>query len=355
MDVRKDIMKHRSVVGVVVGLLTCLLTLIAAEIFLFFFHPISYQKIPTGEGNKIWRELLHQSSSIPGLKYELTPNYDHKLWGVIVKTNSYGMRDDEPILSSDESLKRIIVCGDSYTFGFGVSGEETYSNVLEARLNEMSQDMQYEVLNMGVSGYCTQDQTLLLINKGLPWDPDLVIIGYVLNDPEVEALQPLQHYFQEPRWWQHSNVLRLVAHSKFRMAVNNLGDGNYIRYLHSPEQYKWQSVLTAFEEIRVATAEKDIPVLILIFPMVRKIEDWSKYPYRDLHQQVASAVKLNGFSVIDLYDVFSQHPINTLIFDDGHPNKLGHSLTAGAIQGWFLKNRDLIHLQTDKKLNLVNA
>jgi lysophospholipase L1-like esterase len=323
--------------GVFVGVLICLFTLIAAEIFLFFFHPISYQQIPPRKGNNIWRELIHQSSSIPGLKYELTPNYNHRLWGVVVKTNSYGMRDDEPILSNDKSLKRIIVCGDSYTFGFGVSGEETYSNVLEERLNERSQDLQYEVLNMGVSGYCTRDQALLLINKGLSWNPNLVIIGYVLNDPEVEALQPLQRYFQEPYWWQHFNVLRLIAETKFRLDVNRLGNGDYTRYLHSPEQYRWQSVLTAFEEIRVATAEKDIPVLILIFPMMKGTKDWSEYPYHDLHQQVASAAKLKGYSVVDLYDVFSQHPIDTLSRADGHPNKLGHSLTAGAIQEWFMK------------------
>jgi lysophospholipase L1-like esterase len=344
MDVFRDFIKHRSVIGVVVTVMTCLLTMIAAEIFLAFFHPISYLKIPPRESNHIWRDLIHhQPSSIPGLNYELTPNYSSRLWGVVVKTNSYGMRDDEPILSNDKSLKRIIVCGDSYTFGFGVSGEETYSSVLEERLNETSQDLQYDVLNMGVTGYCTRDQALLLINKGLSWDPKLVIIGYVLNDPEVEALQPLHRYFQEPYWWQHFNVLRLIAKAKFRLDVNRLGNGDYTRYLHSPEQYRWQSVLTAFEEIRVATAENNIPVLILIFPLMKGIEDWSEYPYRDLHQQVASAAKLKGYSVVDLNDVFSQHPINTLMRRDGHPNKLGHSLTAGAIQEWFLKNRDLIH------------
>ena len=129
---------------------------------------------------------------------------------------------------------------------------------------------------MGVSAYCTRDEALLLIHRGLSWNPILVIIGYVLNDPEVEALQPLQRYFHKPRWWQHFHIFRLVSSARFRWDIRRLGAGDYLHYLHSPGQYKWQSVITAFEDIRAATAEKGIPVLLLIFPMIKGIDSWSQ-------------------------------------------------------------------------------
>ena len=290
----------------------------------------------------VWRELIHQPSSIQGLTYELAPDCSQFSHGALVKTNSYGMRDDEPVPLGEKLVQRIVVCGDSYTFGFGVAGEEAYPNVLEKRLNEMSLESHYDVLNMGVTAYCTRDEALLLIHRGFSWNPILVIVGDVLNDPDCGPQQPLRRYFQEPRWWQHSNILRLVAGVRYRREVKRLGNGDYIRYLHSPEQEKWQKVLAAFEDIRAATIARDIPVLLLVFPMIKEITTWSEYPYFDLHQQVAAAGKSMGFDVIDLYDAFSQHSIDSLRLAEGHPNSRGHALTAEVIEEWLVEESGLV-------------
>ena len=86
--------------------------------------------------------------------------------------------------------------------------------MLERLLNGGATGGPFEVLDLGVGGYSTRDEALTLESKGMRWNPKLIVIGYVLNDPESEPIQPMQSYFQEPSWWQHSALLRMLARCK---------------------------------------------------------------------------------------------------------------------------------------------
>jgi GDSL-like lipase/acylhydrolase family protein len=310
-------------------------TLLMAELFFHFIHPIPYRRPPIPIPEDSWHRLLHRPSSVPGLAYELIPNREQFSRGALIRTNSFGMRDDEPRPGTDETLHRIVVLGDSYTFGFGVPGEATYSNVLERLLNEKSKAKQFEVLNFGVGGYSTHDEALVLEYKGMRWNPEMVILGYVLNDPEIDPIQPLQQYYQKISWWQYSNVLRLVARVKNYLDVMELGDGDYIKYLHA-DRRKWRSVLQGFDKIASLARERKIPVLVLIFPLMRT--PWAEYPYRNLHQQVANAAKGKGLYVIDLYAPFLRYTPEELrvSLEDEHPSSLAHQLTADAVYEWMV-------------------
>ncbi len=77
-----------------------------------------------------------------------------------IKTNSEGFRDSEHNLKKPKGVFRIIVLGDSFTYGLGVEAEETYSKILEKILNEASvrRDIRYEVFNMGIAGIGTLEE-----------------------------------------------------------------------------------------------------------------------------------------------------------------------------------------------------
>ena len=72
------------------------LSLIAAEVLLYVFHPVYFRAPLERLPNDVWRELLHRRSPISGLSYELSPNREKYSHGAVIKTNSLGMRDDEP-------------------------------------------------------------------------------------------------------------------------------------------------------------------------------------------------------------------------------------------------------------------
>lgn len=319
-------------------------SLVLLEMGLRLFRPINYGK------PEVWQrefKLMHEPSAIPGLAYDLAPNQELVFPpGVPVKTNSYGMRDRERTLQKSPGTVRIAAIGDSFTFGFGVPAKESFPSVLEGMLNESSRDAggRYEVLNFGVSGYCSRDEALVVKYKALAWNPDVVVVAYVLNDPETDPMQPLHRAFDAPRWWRYSHLFRLIGRGVNNWNIRRLGGGDYYRYLHAEGQPKWQSVVQAFQDIREATSPGGIKVMVVIFPEVADkswASSWARYPYPQIHKQVGDLAVKNGFEVLDLLDAYAGRVPRDLFLAgvDDHPNREGHRLAARAIYDKLLADR----------------
>jgi len=99
----------------------------------------------------------------------------------IIRINSMGFRDREFTLEKPDGVKRILVFGDSFVFGVGVDQSHLFSTRLEELLNASS-SRRFEVINMGVSGYSTDQEYLLFRELGKALDPDLVILVVCYND-----------------------------------------------------------------------------------------------------------------------------------------------------------------------------
>lgn len=312
------------------------LVLVGTEFALTLFFPTKYLAAPTQALSDVFKTILHQPSTVPGLSFELSPNRQKKYKGIWIRTNSLGMRDTEKLPIASDAVSRIVVLGDSFTFGYRVSGDSSYPSVLEQKLNQGAIETRFEVLNLGVCGYNTRDQAIVLEHKGLPWRPDLVVLGYVLNDPETDPVQPLTRYFHEPALWERSNLARLAAKAWRDLNVRQWGQGDYYQYLHAQGHPKWESVVAAFEDIRELTENRQIPVLVVIFPE-KPDRRWQKYSYAGIHNQVAETARAKGLAVVDLLEAFSQYPARTMRvrFGDPHPSPQAHAVAAGAIYDWI--------------------
>ena len=340
--------------GVVLATATLLIAFAAAEAFTRQFLHEEYLELsqgsaadPRDSGAQLDEgvetvAMLHRRSAVPGLVYELVPDQGKLVEGIRYSTNSYGMRDGEPLPPSDRSMNRVVVLGDSFTFGFRVEGIHSFPSQLENMLNLERTDRLIDVLNLGVDGYSSRDEALVLEHKGLLWQPDLVIVGYVLNDPELDPIQPAHRRFGESAIWQRSNLLRMAAKVRNGWEIQRLGGGNYYRYLHAQGYPKWQSVVEAFARIRELTVERDVPVLLVVLPQ-NPSGAWQDYPYRDIHRQVAREARSHRFSVIDMLGEFSNHRSRSVRVrrHDGHPNRFGHRLIAEAIYQWMQDNTAL--------------
>lgn len=252
--------------------------------------------------------------------------------GTVIRTNRHGMRERDIPIEKPPEVVRIAALGDSYTFGFGVPGRRAYPRQLEALLGEGSGGARrIEVLNFGVGGYSTRDEAIVMRHRALAWRPDLVILGYVLNDPEDEPFQPLHAHFRPTQWWQRFALLRLVAEARWKWRIRRYGNGDYIRSLHADPRW-WGNVVSAFGSIRESARSAGSRVLVVIFPMNR-FEEWAEYPYADVHQQVAGTAAAHGFDVLDLLPVFAARRPSELRLtsSDAHPNEEGHRLVAEAI------------------------
>ena len=77
--------------------------------------------------------------------------------GVTISTNALGFRDRELERKQDGEL-RILLLGDSITFGYGVSAEETYGRKLEAILASRL-GRRVRTVNAGIGGFNTVQDT----------------------------------------------------------------------------------------------------------------------------------------------------------------------------------------------------
>jgi len=142
-------------------------------------------------GIEIWvRTTWDESRGRPGffisdpvLGQRLAANYDGWFAGVPAHTNSLGFRDTrEYSLPKAPATFRILVLGDSVTFGHGALYETSYPFILEQRLRDWRPDVKWEVWNLGVPGYNTAQELAYLNEVGASYQPDLVIVGFFLND-----------------------------------------------------------------------------------------------------------------------------------------------------------------------------
>lgn len=94
-----------------------------------------------------------------------------------VEINRLGYRGSAVQPDKSAGEKRIVFLGDSNTFGYGVAEEQRFSDLL---MNVLPQG--YSTINLGVFGYATDQEALLLERKGLPLSPDIVVLGFSAGD-----------------------------------------------------------------------------------------------------------------------------------------------------------------------------
>ena len=95
-----------------------------------------------------------------------------------VRINSHGTRGPEFEREKPPDTLRVLFLGDSKTFGWGLSENETYSVVLGNLLqNQFTNGKKVEVINAGVNAWSYPQMAIYFEEYGKKLAPDFVIIG----------------------------------------------------------------------------------------------------------------------------------------------------------------------------------
>jgi hypothetical protein len=138
-------------------------------------------------------------------RQRLASNYTGWFAGVPVHINSLGFRDDrEYSLDKGPNTFRIIVLGDSVTFGHGSIAANTYPALLERKLKAWRPEVDWQVWNLAVPGYNTSQELAHLLQVGPRYQPDLVVVGFFGNDL-VDA------YDVEPAGWLETEIANVKS------------------------------------------------------------------------------------------------------------------------------------------------
>ena len=143
----------------------------------------------------------------PLLGYDGLPGVRGRFRGHTVTHNSHGNRGPEVAFAKPAGVRRVVVMGDSQAWGYGVGDEDTIPAQL-ARLLEAEGGARWEVLNLGVGGYGTDQAFLKYLVQGARYSPDVVVLTVFKNDP-VENARTLAWGVEKPRFYLEDGRLCL--------------------------------------------------------------------------------------------------------------------------------------------------
>lgn len=325
----------------------------------------------------------------PTLGYRLRPGFRGRQslgeFKLDLEINSLGLRGPEPRRNEAKTYS-ILGLGDSFTFGTGVSAEETYLAVLEELLRSERHDL--EVINAGVPGYGTRQELAYLIQNGARFHPSIVLLGfYALNDPDdnVEpdsivrdgflvsqgadagrAKNPGLMYqwkaFLRTHSYTYSYVVNHLKESPvMRRVVGGFGLGGdvfpvevqfYLDPPPPPVRNAWQVTFALLGEMDSAVRRLNARLVVILIPSRAQVypEWWrrvlTRYSLSDKSadallptRTAAKFLEENGIAYLDLLPEFRRlaEAGHHLYFDlDGHWNREGHRVAAVAIREYLL-------------------
>lgn len=133
----------------------------------------------------------------PGVSDDMTTEgHDYHL-----SYNSHGYRVPEHSFEKPDTVRRIILIGDSFVDGSEVGDQEVFSWHLQEQLPCV------EVINLGVYGYSTAQELVTLERVGLRYDPDLVLVFTITRDFE-DNLKNYNEFGPIPRFLPDGDSLR---------------------------------------------------------------------------------------------------------------------------------------------------
>lgn len=282
----------------------------------------------------------------PELGYMTRPGLETRFanreFDTTVRTNSQGFRDDEGSLNDPD----VLVLGDSFAFGWGVDQGESVADELERRTG-------LTVLNMGVAGYGTLQQFLLLRRFAHRHDLSGKVALFFLNAEDVResSRHPLsaedryadwsgvdlrvrhlpggafESWLSRVRGRQCRGVYRMsVAADVVREVLHRWVDGSEALRSAPREAEQW----TDFEEtLGRLRAFADRNAVRVVFVYVPSRGDVERSRTSSVQPRIRQAITARSFPLINSGDVLSGTDYFRL---DDHWRATGHEQVAAEVE-----------------------
>ena len=126
-----------------------------------------------------WAGLPDKLPSFPVGPPHYEFRFDRLEYSYTLRTNDRGIRYPEIPLAKPEDVRRIVLIGDSFTEGACVPDELRWSTLIEQR---PELEGRVQLVNCGEAGTHPPDYLRVLLEVGLDYEPDLVLVGIFFDD-----------------------------------------------------------------------------------------------------------------------------------------------------------------------------
>ncbi len=289
----------------------------------------------------------------PGSRFKMRPGgvtVPERYGDIGYRFNEDGYRDGEP----RPGARRIMLLGDSVSFGLGVDQDEIYPALLEERLNAPDvggrSGRPWDVINLAIFAYNTADELLALKEDGLKHRPELVLLQFYMNDFAIPAPGGLVP--PPPSLLTRLSALknRLVFKSALYRRLHQAGTGLSFALFHDVRRNRWAHTLNdgeprgktaylaakpddgavaAFRSIRevhrLARENRARLVVVLSPDEVQLFTD----RFDGINRRFRSFCEREGIALLDPLPALRAAPDRAHLFNDGvHYSPEGHALLA---------------------------
>jgi len=326
-----------------VFLVLALLLELAGRVFIDPVSRVNYTSIP--------RSII-MKPEYPGIPYQLRPNgvgkqdfgsnpdgYFDDDSTLTYRINSLGFRGADTTLEKPENTVRIVVIGDSFTFGSGVRNEHIFPAAMQAYFTGNGVGQGVEVLNLGAGRYNTVNEVSLLFHEGVRFDPDIVVICFFLNDTNAggtaKAFSAWMPEDQLPFWRRYSRLADIMATRFERQRALETLVENYIDSFRENAP-GWIQSKKAMASAWKLSDKRGFKLVLAIYPVLWSLSD--DYPFASIHETISGYADGLGIPVLDLQPLFTgydgpelwAHPNNQ------HPNAEAQRIAGNALSEYLL-------------------
>ncbi|MBI9076123.1 MAG: hypothetical protein JEZ02_11990 [Desulfatibacillum sp.] len=295
--------------------------------------------------------------------------------------NSQGFRAKHDFTRLVESGKTRIIClGDSFTLGYGVGDDETFSSNLEASSPGL------EVLNMGQGGYGLDQMYLWYRMEWSKYSHKILLVCFIDADisrmnadrfdiyakpwmqVEAQRLHPMnipapdfnQGFWDKTAWWSGLGAVQVAARVRESLIRRETPKGIY-----QTQTELLKTVLSIFGELDALAKSQDATMAIVRLPTAGNVEveipfytilgkeiEVTGYPYFDLVQDFR---QLDGYTINRMFIDENTAPKELLRFKGmgAHYSPFGHSLVTKWIYGDLIKENLVQGKIPDERLTYI--
>lgn len=310
------------------------LALACVSVLLSFLAIELYVRVIVDDGMnyelEMWKyakQMKHVSDDLR-IGHEHQPNRQARLMGVDISINSTKLRDKEISLQKPADTIRILMLGDSITFGWGVAATDRVSRRLETKLNSWFPMQKFEVVNAGVGNYNTAMEVSWFLLKGQTFDPDLVILNYFVNDAELTPKR------RGGLLRVHSAAYVYLANRVDTARRSYAGSDwhHYYQGLYAPGAVGWEVAREHIRTLANVCHESGIKLAITSYPELHQL---APYPFMAVDHALQKLAYELKIPFINLLPAVAGDEPQTLwvTSDDAHPNAIANQKFARRLAG----------------------
>lgn len=309
--------------------------------------------------------MLVRPSSIPGVGYQLVGDMTARSAYGRFPINRWGFRGPEYPMEKPPGVFRILTLGDSVMYGDSAHENDVTQSL--GRLLEGSRPKGFSArvhtVNTSVPSYSTCQELALLEGWADGFSPDIVLVGYVMNDAEgprvpfgldirtgrIPAYYLAYHYVKQ-RLYLVKYIVAKLSPFVFRLrggfkqfgVVNQDSAADYTAAIHDPKGTLWPPTGRCIDALGRYQRQKKVPVLFTIFPLINELH---KPKLEGVYRQVEERAKAAGLQTVNLYPYFAKldpGQAAECAGDGMHPSEKGHIFIAGVLHRYILAHPQML-------------